>query len=83
MNKVKRALETYCKLIIPKPNEGIIVTQLSDNRWEVIVVVKEKIYEQLTQRSTRLKDNERKIKIDLRYMFTPYNFNVKIVSEEK
>ena len=83
MNKVKRAIQSYCKLIIPDANEGIIVTELSYNRWEVIVVVKEKIYEQLTQRSTRLKDNERKIKIDLRYMFTPYNFNVKIVSEEK
>lgn len=63
-------------------NEGIIVTELSDNRWEVIVIVKEKIYEYLTQRSTRLKYNEQKIKIDLRYMFTPYRFNVKIVSEE-
>lgn len=83
MNKVKRAIQSYCKLIIPEANKGIIVTELSDNRWEVIVVVKEKIYEQLTQRSTRLKDNEQKIKIDLRYMFTPHRFNVKIIPEEK
>lgn len=83
MNKVKRAIQSYSKLIIPEANKGIIVTELSDNRWEVIVLLKEKIYEQLTQKSTRLKDNERKIKIDLRYMFTPHRFNVKIIPEEK
>lgn len=42
MNKVKRAIQSYCKLIIPEANKGIIVTELSDNRWEVIVLVKKK-----------------------------------------
>ena len=79
---LKKVITDYFKFIAPERNEGIVVTYLElTNRWEIVLVCPEDIYDYMFERRNRLlKSIERKLKTQMEGMF-PYKFDVLIIKE--
>jgi hypothetical protein len=79
---LKKVITDYFKFIAPERNEGIVVTYLElTNRWEIVLVCPEDIYDYMFERRNRLlKSIERKLKTQMEGMF-PYKFDVIITKE--
>jgi hypothetical protein len=78
---IKTAIETYANLVIPTSNKGVVVDYMGSNGWNIIIKVREPVYEFLLQKSKHGKYKigfEKLIEKEMSKMF-PLTFEVFIV----